>query len=680
MQSILLYIFLIVIPAQNITLADHQESYDLSESIYILEDKADTITIDHLKNNKHGNSFKPAKTQNINIGFSRSAFWLKIPVSNHSEDQISLILGLNYPLLNEIHFYEVRNQKIKNEFVTGELHSSHDLKQLYYNIPLELNPGEQATYFIHVRNHGETVRMPLSLKTKDHYYTNNYKDIAIKLFYYGFIFFAFFFNLLLFISIKDKVYIFFAFYVAFLMLFLLNTDGYGQLLWGNHNWWANHSTIFYAMTGSIFLLFFTKSYLKLRQLTPYLNTTFNIIIILAFLIFLGGFTNYPFYINIVKIVNFSCLLNVLLVTVVTLLVMKKNPYTARLFLISFILLLVGVSLYVLRNAGVLPICAITKYGVKIGFGFQILLLSFAVSERFRNIMLTHQEKLEKMVRERTNKILKQAEEIELQRDHVTRQRDQIAGQKKEITDSIHYAEKIQSALLPAKNEVEKIFDKHFILYKPKDIVSGDFYFIRQIGAYKVVIAADCTGHGVPGAFMSMLGITFLNEILCSKNISRPHIVLQTLKEYIIRALHQSDKSADIKDGINMSICVVHTAKRILYFSGAVNGLYRFTNNKLEEYKGIKMPIGYSYMDDLKFKTTTIPYDQNDMIYLFSDGYIDQFGGPTTKKFGTKAFKNLLYSVNEQILAKQKQILSQSFDDWKNNHEQLDDVLIIGIRL
>jgi serine phosphatase RsbU (regulator of sigma subunit) len=256
----------------------------------------------------------------------------------------------------------------------------------------------------------------------------------------------------------------------------------------------------------------------------------------------------------------------------------------------------------------------------------------------------------------------------------------IEEKNKDITDSINYASRIQRALLTDLNEIRGLSQKSFVLFLPKDIVSGDFYWFNRSGDKLTVVAADCTGHGVPGALMSMLGISFLEEIIINRKITDSGQILDQLRKEILRALHQSSKNQDTKDGMDISLCIIDQTKSNIQYSGAFNSLYLIRNGELIEYHADRMPIGISGLSDKNFSSQNIPYLPGDIIYMFSDGYADQFGGPLNKKFKYPTLKTLLTEVHKFPPDKQKKILERRFIDWKGNSIQTDDVLIIGLKL
>lgn len=282
-----------------------------------------------------------------------------------------------------------------------------------------------------------------------------------------------------------------------------------------------------------------------------------------------------------------------------------------------------------------------------------------------------------ILEEKNRTISAQKDEIEKQRDIAAMQRDQIAYQKKHITDSIVYAKRIQTALLPSLELFSDELD-HFVLFKPLDIVSGDFYWVHRFDDKQIIIAADCTGHGVPGAFMSMLGVTMLNEIVLAKDVIMPDQILNNLRAEIITALKQSVEDENVKDGMDMAVCLLDFTNSTLYFSGANNPLYIIRDGELLHYRPDKMPVSIHYKMG-NFTLHKVDLKKGDCFYIFSDGFADQFGGPDGKKYMTKQFKETLRTIAPEPMITQGEKLSELFDEWKGDASQIDDVTVIGVR-
>ena len=255
---------------------------------------------------------------------------------------------------------------------------------------------------------------------------------------------------------------------------------------------------------------------------------------------------------------------------------------------------------------------------------------------------------------------------------------EISFKNEQITNSINYALRIQKATLPPEDQVKSLLQEYFIIFKPKDIVSGDFYWIKKTDDKIVVVAADCTGHGVPGAFLSMYGIAFLNEIVIKENITDPAEILDHLRETAIKTLNAGRKE-EIFDGMDIAILSISDNWSRLKYAGAFNPLWLVRDNELIVYKADRMPIGkFDKMNP--FSCHDIELQKKDALYIFSDGYADQSGGDESSKFLIKRFRKLIVSNAAKSMKEQKEVLISEHNKWKGNEEQLDDIVIIGLRV
>jgi len=256
----------------------------------------------------------------------------------------------------------------------------------------------------------------------------------------------------------------------------------------------------------------------------------------------------------------------------------------------------------------------------------------------------------------------------------------ITSQKQEITDSIKYASRIQTAVLPSSNLIADAIPEHFVLFLPRDIVSGDFYWMTCKNDKIVLVAADCTGHGVPGAFMSMLGVSFLYEIVNKESILQPSEILNRLRNHIKTTLSQTGKIEEQKDGMDISLCVIDKQNKQLEWAGAFNPLYQIRKGELIEYKADKMPVAVHINDYKSFTNHEVEIQPGDTFYMFSDGFSDQFGGADGRKFMSKKFKEKLLSIWDKPMEEQRSLLLTAHLDWRGDHDQVDDVLVIGFRM
>lgn len=272
------------------------------------------------------------------------------------------------------------------------------------------------------------------------------------------------------------------------------------------------------------------------------------------------------------------------------------------------------------------------------------------------------------------------ERLRLEKE-VNQQKEIIEQKNKDITDSIEYAKKIQEAILPAPAELAPLFSDAFVLFLPKDIVSGDFYWFTRKGEKVIVAVADCTGHGVPGAFMSMVGNSILHEVIIEQNITSPGAILDALKVSILKVFKKREDGGQRRDGMDIALISYVPGSGKVEFAGAFNSLILASENGFSEYKGDKFPVGYyEGVEDKNFKTHHIDVKSGDCLYLLSDGFVDQFGGPAGKKFKSKKFMEVLQQTWTKPLNEQQKILLQEHKEWKGDHEQVDDICVIGVRI
>ena len=280
---------------------------------------------------------------------------------------------------------------------------------------------------------------------------------------------------------------------------------------------------------------------------------------------------------------------------------------------------------------------------------------------------------------RTNAVKKENKILE---NKVNERTHELAEKNRDITSSIEYAKRIQEAILPSQDLIFSKLKNAFILYKPKDIVSGDFYWFGEIDKFKIIAAVDCTGHGVPGAFMSMIGHNLLNQIISEKETFDPGLILQELHKGIQSALKQGQNQINTNDGMDVSMLAINTESGDCFWSGAFRSLVIINkNNELEKIEGNKYPVGGAQLDSERIFTTHVrTLKENDTIYMFTDGYADQFGGEKGKKFMVKRFHDILLGINKLNISDQRNELESQFNNWKGNYEQVDDVLVIGLKI
>jgi len=318
------------------------------------------------------------------------------------------------------------------------------------------------------------------------------------------------------------------------------------------------------------------------------------------------------------------------------------------------------------------------------FAITSLIFLFRVKKKANTVLVLKNSEIlqqKEEIEAQREEIEAQRDDLEIQRSIAIQQRDEIIRQKKSITDSIAYAKHIQTAMLPNEKEIVDVIPESFVFFKPLDVVSGDFYWVNNLKDQSVIAAADCTGHGVPGAFMSVMGINFLNAIVIEQGIIDPGEILTRLNHLVITALSHADTHLQDKDGMDISLCCIDWAKLTLYYSCARNRIIISRNGEIQQLEASKYSIGKSpFIEKIEFKTSKVSIQKGDMIYLMTDGYVDQFGGPERIKFLTSRFKKLIPEIAHLDVINQQKILDKTITDWQGTYPQIDDMLIVGVRI
>lgn len=348
-------------------------------------------------------------------------------------------------------------------------------------------------------------------------------------------------------------------------------------------------------------------------------------------------------------------------------------------------LMKGVNILIVVGIACFSIAAFRYYIMKNNFMHRVALQEahFELQERNQSLIKVQKDLRFKseQITEQNEELMMQKEEISTQRDAMQTQKEYIERQNRDIISSIRYAKRIQNAMLPSEDHVNKFFPESFIFFVPRDIISGDFCWVGEKHDKIILAVVDCTGHGVPGAFMSLVGQSNLNRIVIQEGIINPAEILNKLHKGIISSLKQDE--TDNQDGMDAGIIVIDKKAGKMEFAGAKNALICITNDqKIVEVKGDKMSVGgkESKAVNSQFTSHVLPIEKGSTYYLFSDGFSDQFGGPNDKKFMVPQFKKLLQSIAPKSMEDQKFSMRKKFEDWKKNSPQTDDVLVLGFRL
>ena len=717
--------------------------YNINHHVEILPDAKGTLDFGDVLKKEYAQYF----TGDTNLTRGAAYHWIRFSVENRMSEHINWHLYIMPKQYNEIFrvcptdtFYLAKNgEYVKNsESIFPENPSV---------IPVKIPSNQTSTFYVKVNTEIYQEFKPwvsISLRPAEKEmkaYTRNWIILAVLV---GVLFSLGFYILFQYILFRDKSFLYFFLAFTSMALYFIAFERVGYAITG----WEP----FTRFTGNYIALLCTFSYIgfsryfldsekrfpKWHRFFRYFQVFYAIPLTLITLINLGFFWNFTPYIHIIHIIAFVFLLTFVITT------FRKNHYLAGYYLwantIFFIFLCIFVIYVIIKPSAETLTTHLMANSLKIGSFGQVLLFTLALSNRVgllnRKVVETELEKerlekdqilkiqdiirntnleLEQKVKERTIEINHQKEELQAQAENIeaayqenSQQKMIIENAHSQITDSLYYASLIQRAVLPSQEIVSKHFEQNFILYWPRDIVSGDFYWTAEVNNQKLFAVADCTGHGIPGAFMSMLGISLLNEIVKREHLTKPKEVLNNIKDNLLNALQQEDEENEVRDGMVMAFCALNekNGKITLEYAGSQTPCYivksenqnvaitthieKTTSNGEVALYTIKpdiIPISKHFKDN-SFKSYSVELERGDMVYLTSDGIIDQLGGPSYKKFSTKRLQKILLDIHLLDSDAQKDYIERKLLDWINfpdpvtesPSDQIDDICVMGIRI
>lgn len=699
-MSIFLLLTQISVAQKPVILSDFVSQESITDfQIYFYHDRDCEMDAPVAFSSLYPNNFQRLDFSDVLMGYDAigpdDCLWFRFIFDNRSVRQISFLLQPNiFSTFGEFRLYQRYSTGIINERVSGfdvfptdkdvNISGSDDLR--FY-----VTPGTIDTVYLCAKLSEES-RLPDLTFTVSTHESVLQKDRSRRLtfgIFFGIMVIMILYHIPLYLKMREISYLYYIIYIVAFIIFFVNKEGYIYEFLPQFT-----SAPLSTLLLQIFLLsflFFGRAYLG----TPKTLQNWDRILIMAIGFIISGLVlnfimitldSRGHYIpNLLQLIglsiNYISAIGSLFLAILPAFILRKMQFgPARYFLIANIFLILGiVTVFIFQEYPV------GKHGLEIGVTLQIVTFSVGLGEKI-NLLKKDRELAQRRIidqlrenaglKDKVNRELE--DKVEERTQEIRLQKEQIEKQNKEIKYSFDYAKRIQSTVLPTNEVFENLFAENFIFFKPKDIVSGDFYWISQKENKIIITASDCTGHGVPGSLMSMLGITMLHEIVNEKNVTHSEMILNELRQSIARTLKQEGKPGEQKDGMDMVLLIYDRTTRKMEFSGANNPMYIIRDEEMIEYKGNNMPVAY-YDNMTDFTRHTIQMKQGDRVYLFSDGFPDQFGGPAGKKFMYKPFKELLLEIHERPMEEQEKILKMVFDEWKGTLDQIDDVLVMGLR-
>lgn len=659
-------------------------------------DSTSSLKIDKIQNI----DFKKLESGAVNLAYTNFSHWFAFSYFS-SEVNNNFFLHIENPLLDSIEVYFVQDGIVIEKMVLGDhylyKYRNYDFPELIIKLPNKSDKVVDVFF---------KIKCDISLLTPIKIYSEKalvgkFTEISWGLgIYYGALLVIFFYSIFLFLSLRDKSYLLYILYLASYGLSLFNFDGYMfKYMLSDYPIINNLALYFFIYLATIFGTLFAISFLNLKEtwLFGYKLILLFLMPVIIFTVLLFIYPNITFH-DITSSI-FAAVISFIgiLIGVVS---WQRGYASAKYYFFAYVFVLASVIIYVFKDLGLVESNVFTEYVMHFGSGIEMILLSLGLADKYNKlkeaneiaqIKLIDNLKEIQVLQDRTNQELE--EKVEIRTKQLYEQNNVLEEKQKEILDSITYAKRLQEAILPPITFVKKHLTDSFILYKPKDIVAGDFYWMHVLENEDtntetiLIAAADCTGHGVPGALVSVVCYNALNRTVTEFKITDPAKILDKVRELVIETFDKSDQ--DVKDGMDISLCSItkEIDKTIITWSGANNPLWIIKNNadeqtkafKFSEIKANKQAIG-KVDNPLPFASHKFNLQKNDMIYLITDGYADQFGGPKGKKLKTLAMKELLFSIYDLPLQQQKDKIDKYFNDWKNELEQVDDVCVIAIRI
>ncbi len=634
---------------------------------------------------------------------AQEIYWAKINLQSTLTQDSEWILFLGYVSEAEIYtLYEdgTFDKKRAGFFVPNRALEPREGPEVKTSILLRSE--QSATVYVRFTNELPYPPEPtFALQSyKSWQVTMNRIDLVQGIFH-GLLWLMLLYNFFLYLTIRDKTYKYFASYTLFMSLYFFNEYEYLEhyfLSSSPHLSFYLGNLIYIALT---FYILFNRSFLnisteypkwdKVLQIWLWVSVVFTIssvpLHVLAFDIYLpirNGF--HLFYLGSL--------------IVFTLIILFIKDGLATLVVLGNVFILTGGLFIVLGNLGVIPFSLYYLLG---GVAAQLFVFMMAMSYRYRRSLVERQEtqeklitqlqenerlqtqmnrRLEQKVIERTQEIEQAKEEIEAQNEALTNKSVELELAYNKITDSVRYAQRLQNAILGDEHEILSHFQDGFILFLPRDIVSGDFYWSYQIDHLRILIAADCTGHGIPGALMTVLGQSVLNDVVIEERFTSPDEILYELDKKVVMTIQKQTTSKEHpRDGMDMVVVTYDEISNTLKFAGAKNPLYYVRDHEIHTIKGSLFPIGvHRSKKRKKFELHEMQVQEGDIFYLTSDGFQDQFGSEDGRKYLKKRFREFLLQNSHLPMIDQKERLYEEFRAWKGKQAQTDDILIVGIKI
>lgn len=631
-----------------------------------------------------------------NLDFTTSYYFIYFAIKNNTGKSQTFYLETARPITNYVRILH-ETHRSKRRYVEGIAGDGipFDKKSIHNNrsiLPLFIPKDSTINYALVIGSDGEAVTLPMIFWSEEQFEKVSQKRQFRAGIFYGIFIFVIIIYGTFYILLRDRLFLLYTVYVAFAGLLQFALDGYvHQYIFTSGGYMTHHSVILIAGTTVFFALSYATKYLELRGRNLLISNIFlGQVAVTTLASLIPGVifeTCYP-------LINLFSLLSLIFLLVIGIRVRKRQT-VSPLFLTGLFLLLSGGMFFILGNVGVIDAPEYTQYGLKAGTLAEIICLSILMAGKYKQ-MQDEKEATQKLLvdeLEARNRLIQETNlrleaTVKERTKEIEQKRAELAEKNQDLMDSINYAERIQSALLPPHQQIQKWLTDFFIFFQPKDVLSGDFYWMEEVTTsgknpqrLLLYATADCTGHGVPGAFVSVVCNNLLKLSKIQSDVNTPGEALDFIDREINSQLNPEFKEQEIRDGMDVALCAINFDTMELQYSGAKMPLYLLRDDEITVYKGDRQAIGNDTKDaDFRFSTLTIPLKSGDKLYTFSDGIPDQFGGQDEKKFLTKRLKALILENAHLPMEDQKRAVAKAMQSWMVRTSQIDDMLLMGVQI
>lgn len=680
----------------QIVISGQPGKQNITSSVQVFADTTNQMRIGQVALLKK--EFATYAKEEFNFNQIKTNQWLRIAIqgdSTRTDDEY--FLQVSYPLVDEIDFYYIQHDSSWQQLQAGDMRP-FNIRLIEHRtalFPVRIT-AEPQTYYIRLYSE-TTTNTRLNLIEKSAFYEILQKEELGYGIFFGVLLLIVFNNLLYFFYIKDWGYLWYISFVFANLLFQASLSGHVfQYFLTDTAGWQNKWIAIFTTSGVLMGIAFAFIFLDIRRYSlRTFRVTVGAMVFQCLMLLVSIFAPYYMIMPVIKALS---ILSVIFLIAVAFVVWRKGYRAARFYLVAYLFYLIFATAFILKTSNVLPENFITVHGFEIAILLESITLSIALADKTRlERNRTEQEKkeaqlealriqqeanatLEQRVWKRTKELNDTVDELNQTLQVVNAQKTEIEDKNRDITASLNYAKRIQEASLTSLAQLRQYLPESFVLFKPRDIVGGDFYCVEQTENCTVIIVADCTGHGVPGGFMSMLGINMFRQMVVARRLTDPAAILQAMNEGIVRALRQEETNN--RDGMDAGICVIDHQMQTLSFAGARMPLYLLRHSGLTTIKASRISLGgMQTSPDHAFVTHTFALDEPTQILLCSDGLQDQFGGSQGRKFLAKQIKELYGTCLTLSPDEQQQLFEEAICSWMGkDYRQIDDILLVGARL